>query len=239
MLALQGKAFVESQKATLNDTETIHRLQSARIIAMIICEGGACMDARKFGAFIAENRKAKNMTQAELAVKLQVTDKAVSRWERGLGFPDINTLEPLAAALDLSILELMKSEKTAEAFVCHDEVENVMIDTLDVAISQKREERKKVLYILAVSITAVALLLAVDSTGWEIQAIAFFVFAVLLPLFGAIAGAVLLGYGIWRKAHHRHARQTLWAAVICFIIAIFPCAAAFALVLLGGFPVPN
>ena len=41
------------------------------------------MDARKFGAFIAENRKAKNMTQAELAAKLQVTDKAVSRWERG------------------------------------------------------------------------------------------------------------------------------------------------------------
>ena len=197
------------------------------------------MDAHKFGAFIAENRKAKNMTQAELAVKLQVTDKAVSRWERGLGFPDINTLEPLAAALDLSILELMKSEKITEAPVSHADVENVIIDTLDVAISQKRDERKKVLRILAVSIIAVALLLAVDNTGREISTIVLFVFAVLLPLFGAISGVVLTGYGIWRKAHHKYARQTFVAAVICFIIAIFPYIAVFVLVMFGGFPVPN
>ena len=56
-------------------------------------------------------RKEKNMTQAELAEKISVTDKAVSRWERGLGFPEISTIEPLAAALDLSIPELMRSEK--------------------------------------------------------------------------------------------------------------------------------
>ena len=41
------------------------------------------------------------MTQSELAEKIRVTDKAVSRWERGLGFPDINTLSPLADALGL------------------------------------------------------------------------------------------------------------------------------------------
>ena len=50
------------------------------------------------------------MTQADLAGKVGVTDKAVSRWERGLGFPDINTMEPLAEALDVSLLELMRSE---------------------------------------------------------------------------------------------------------------------------------
>ena len=43
-----------------------------------------------------------HMTQADLAGKVGVTDKAVSRWERGLGFPDINTMEPLAEALDVS-----------------------------------------------------------------------------------------------------------------------------------------
>ena len=53
------------------------------------------------------------MTQAE-GEKLQVTDKAVSKWERGLGFPDINTLGPLADALDVSIAELMKSERIEE-----------------------------------------------------------------------------------------------------------------------------
>ncbi len=69
------------------------------------------MDAKKFGAFFAEIRKEKNITQSDLAIKLQVTDKAGSRWERGIGFPDINTLEPLAGALEISVLELMKSEK--------------------------------------------------------------------------------------------------------------------------------
>ena len=56
-------------------------------------------------------RKEKKMTQAELAEKIHVTDKAISRWERGLGFPDIQTLEPLAQVLGISVLELMRSEK--------------------------------------------------------------------------------------------------------------------------------
>lgn len=68
------------------------------------------MDAKKFGAFIADRRKQQHMTQAELAGQIGVTDKAVSRWERGLGFPDITTMEPLANALGISLLELMRSE---------------------------------------------------------------------------------------------------------------------------------
>ena len=68
------------------------------------------MDAKRFGAFISERRKERHMAQADLAGKVGVTDKAVSRWERGLGFPDINTMEPLAEALDVSLLELMRSE---------------------------------------------------------------------------------------------------------------------------------
>ena len=69
------------------------------------------MEAKKFGQFIAGIRKEKKMTQAELAEKIHVTDKAISRWERGLGFPDIQTLEPLAQVLGISVLELMRSEK--------------------------------------------------------------------------------------------------------------------------------
>ena len=72
------------------------------------------MDTQQFGAFIAAVRKEQKMTQAELGEKLRVTDKAVSRWERGLGFPDINTLEPLAEALGLTVLELMRSERLPE-----------------------------------------------------------------------------------------------------------------------------
>ena len=69
------------------------------------------MDAQKFGTFIAQCRKEKGMTQSELAAKIMVTDKAVSRWERGKGFPDINLLLPLAEALEVSVFELMHSER--------------------------------------------------------------------------------------------------------------------------------
>lgn len=69
------------------------------------------MDNQKLGIFITELRKEKGLTQAQLAQKLNVTDKAVSKWERGVGFPDIKLLEPLADVLDISLLELMKSER--------------------------------------------------------------------------------------------------------------------------------
>ena len=65
------------------------------------------MDAKTFGAFLARMRKSQGFTQAELAQQLHVTDKAVSRWERGVGLPDINTLEPLADALGLTLADLM------------------------------------------------------------------------------------------------------------------------------------
>ena len=48
------------------------------------------MDAKKTGCFIAEKRKARNMSQRDLAKHLHITDKAISKWERGLSFPDIN-----------------------------------------------------------------------------------------------------------------------------------------------------
>lgn len=72
------------------------------------------MDAQKFGTFIAQCRKEKGMTQSELAAKIMVTDKEVSRWERGKSFPDINLLLPLAEALEVSVFELMHSERQKE-----------------------------------------------------------------------------------------------------------------------------
>lgn len=73
------------------------------------------MDAKTFGAFLAATRRERGLTQAELAEQIHVTDKAVSRWERGIGFPDINTLEPLADALGLSLSQLMHAGSAQEA----------------------------------------------------------------------------------------------------------------------------
>lgn len=61
------------------------------------------MDNIKFGKLILKLRKEKNMTQKELAEKLNVTDKAVSKWERGDSFPDITLLEPIAKVLGVTL----------------------------------------------------------------------------------------------------------------------------------------
>lgn len=68
------------------------------------------MDAIKVGEHIAALRKEKGLTQLELAGRLHVTDKAVSRWERGVGLPDIQTIEPLAQALEVEVLEIIRGE---------------------------------------------------------------------------------------------------------------------------------
>ena len=54
------------------------------------------MDEKRLGNFIAQRRKALGMTQKDLAKQLHVTDKAVSKWETGKGFPDLKIMEPLA-----------------------------------------------------------------------------------------------------------------------------------------------
>lgn len=70
------------------------------------------MDNQKIGSFICSLRKAKGLTQKELAEKLNVTDKAVSKWERGMGYPEITTMPILAEALGVSTSELMLGEKS-------------------------------------------------------------------------------------------------------------------------------
>ena len=72
------------------------------------------MDARKTGSFIAELRKEKELTQKQLAERLLVSDKAVSRWETGHGIPDIENLEALALELDVSMAELLRGERIVE-----------------------------------------------------------------------------------------------------------------------------
>ena len=68
------------------------------------------MDQEKIGKYIFNKRKEKNMTQQDLASKLGVTDKAISKWERGIGLPDISYLESLSDILGISILELLRGE---------------------------------------------------------------------------------------------------------------------------------
>ena len=107
------------------------------------------MEAKEFGRFIAGMRKEKKMTQAELAEKIHVTDKAISRWERGLGFPVIQTLEPLAQVLGISVLELMRSEKkkptgdmdTTETQYTQKEVAEMLQNADDISKQLKKQDK--------------------------------------------------------------------------------------------------
>ena len=67
------------------------------------------------GAAIKALREKKRLTQQQLAEKLSVSDKAVSKWETGKGFPDISLLEPLASVLQISLPELLSGEQIINA----------------------------------------------------------------------------------------------------------------------------
>ena len=148
------------------------------------------MDANKFGCFVAEWRKELKMTLKDLAAKIQVTDKAVSKWERGLGFPDINTIEDLADALDVSIMELMKSERKTNEVSAE---EMVIGDVVQIAKSDIEERQKIITYTFAGStllFTVVEILLSID---WNAEGLAL---RINLPWIAIIPGIIMLVYGI-------------------------------------------
>ncbi len=72
------------------------------------------MNNEKTGTFIKALRTEKGLTQRELAERLHITDRAVSKWERGLNAPDIALLEPLAEILEVSVVELIRGERIPE-----------------------------------------------------------------------------------------------------------------------------
>lgn len=84
------------------------------------------IDKAAFGEFISALRKEKGYTQKELAAKLFVSDKAVSKWERGLSMPDISLLAPLADILDVSITELLEGRRMEKL----SELDNERVETL-------------------------------------------------------------------------------------------------------------
>ena len=116
------------------------------------------MDTKEFGSFISSQRKAQGLTQKELAAKLMVTDKAISRWENGHGYPDIETLEDLSTALGVSLVELMHSKKQEEVSISLEEANQTLADTIKLNIDDRKKERKITALIFASSMLFILLL---------------------------------------------------------------------------------
>ena len=72
------------------------------------------MDQKKIGAFIAQRRKELDMTQKELAGKLEITDRAVSKWETGRSMPDLSLLQPLSHVLEIDVNDLLNGAIISE-----------------------------------------------------------------------------------------------------------------------------
>lgn len=97
------------------------------------------MDVVKIGKFIAQNRKKKNMTQENLAEKLGVTSKTISRWENGNYMPDISLLKPLSDELDITLNDLLSGEKVDKEKY-QEKLEENILNTID--YSNKRINQK-------------------------------------------------------------------------------------------------
>ncbi len=111
------------------------------------------MDQKKVGAFLAQLRKEKNLSQKELAEKIGVTDKTVSRWETGSYMPDIDTFSVLSKFYNVSISELLCGERLDAGMLVEKSEENV------VSIAKENKNKQKTIYIVATSVVVCLLLI--------------------------------------------------------------------------------
>ncbi len=108
------------------------------------------------GAFIATERKRKGYTQKQLSEKLGISDKTVSKWERGNGFPDVSLLLPLCSELDITVNELLSGERVSEEDYCKKAEEN-MVNLVREAGESKKKIMLSALVSMLVIIAAVPL----------------------------------------------------------------------------------
>ncbi len=166
------------------------------------------MDQLKIGKFIADCRKQKNLTQMQLAEKLNITDKAISKWERGIAMPDSSIMLELCDILNISVNDLLCGEVvTMDNY--NKEMENKLIEML----RQKEEADKRllkleiVLGIIAILPLIAAIIIAniIPMEEWKAGLL---VGLNLLPLLIATPFAIKIeqkaGYYECAKCGHRH-----------------------------------
>lgn len=118
------------------------------------------MDQVKIGKFISQKRKEQNLTQMQLAEKLGITDRAVSKWERGKSFPDAAIILDLCEILKISVSDLLSGESVPiENY--NEKIEHNLVDI----VKQKEQSDKRLLsaeiMLSVISITFLAVLFAI------------------------------------------------------------------------------
>ncbi|NLC25267.1 MAG: helix-turn-helix transcriptional regulator [Fastidiosipila sp.] len=142
------------------------------------------MDLIKTGLFISELRKQQGLTQKDLAEKIGVTDKAVSRWETGRGFPDVSILEPLAKALNVSVTEIVNGENYSSENI-EDKSDKAIIE----AFNYSKQMGKKILGILLLIVGFGLIISPQFSSG-----VSGFSLIIPLGILTVLAGVFVLNY---------------------------------------------
>lgn len=147
------------------------------------------INKQEFGAFVAALRKKKGLTQKELAAKLTISDKAVSKWETGVSIPDVAMLVPLAEVLEVSVTELLTCRRTGPALDAA-QVEDLVktaISYSEETIPSRRRFRRKgfllYLLLLAASMAEMALMHHLGFTRFSLGE-SIMVVLVLCAIFG-------------------------------------------------------
>ena len=149
------------------------------------------MDQIKIGRFIAETRKSKNLTQKQLAEKLSISDKTVSKWECGKGLPDVTIMLDLCEALQITVNDLLTGEIVSEIDYQKKAEENMM------NLMKENQENKKrmILSVICAVITIIATCSLVVIAAYiempVIARVAVIILALVTGVFGIEAAAVL------------------------------------------------
>lgn len=121
------------------------------------------LDNEKFGKFICELRKEKSLTQKELAEKLFVSDKTVSKWERGASIPNVMLLIPISEILEVTVTELLKGERIdTKKDMDAEEVETLVVGSLELSVQdmiKKRKTKWRIAYLSCILIVFIELIL--------------------------------------------------------------------------------
>ncbi len=149
------------------------------------------MDQIKTGKFIASLRKEKGFTQVSLANRLGISDKTVSKWERGAGLPDVSLMLPLCEILEISVNELLTGEKLTDA----DYKEKAEVTIMSLVQENKENKKRMLQSVICEIITIIAVCsLVVIASYIEMPVavrIALIIFAAITAAAGISTGATL------------------------------------------------
>lgn len=149
------------------------------------------LDQIKIGRFITDIRKEHKLTQKQLAEKLNISDKTISKWETGKGLPEVSLMMPLCEILGINVNELLSGERLSDETYREKAEENVMN-----LVREKEESKKKIIVSVIVAILGVSVLLVCVLLTAYIEQMSFLIKALLVS-FGVIVFIVGLGIAIF------------------------------------------